>query len=285
MMRRFACLFLVLLLMTVPMLSVADVQYQLYAFPGRIEYVSCSDGNMYTQVQTQYPVSKAFVYVSGEGLEEVSLASDLTAEEDTLFVLHDEFYVWTAGKKTLSALDGSGSLSIVPDDFFKKHKSAVPFLLNVCEGSTVTFLLEEGESSWILCNYDLNNGQFNNFEFRGNLFTFQPCAGEQCFAVTTIGTGEKEMSMIDWNTGKSASVGTLSSAATSIAYDKSSGNVYYIAEGDLYVFTAAEGSRLLGSGLPLWTDQKAFVSDAGELVTWYVDADESLLVIGLNQFN
>ena len=93
MMKRFACLLLLILLAAVPILSVADAQYQLYPFQGYAEIVSYSDGNMYVQTQIQYPVSKAFLYVSGEGLKEVPLASDLAAEEDSLFVLHDKFYV------------------------------------------------------------------------------------------------------------------------------------------------------------------------------------------------
>lgn len=283
MMRRFACLFLLLLMMAVPMLSVADAQYQLYPLQGHEEIISYSDGKLYTQVQIQYPVSKAFLYVSGEGLEEVSLAGDLTAEEDFLFVLQGKFYVWTAGNTKLTALDGSESISIVPDDFLKKHKSAMPFLLNVCEDNMVTFLMEEGESSWMLCNYDLDNGEFKSFKFPGNLCIFQPCKDEKCFVATTQDTGEKELSMLDWNTGELSSIGTLPVAAKSIAYDRTDGTIYYLLEGNLYTFSLAEGSQLIAGSFPL-TDQRAFVSESRELITLNAGVEEAVLVIDLKQF-
>lgn len=284
MMKRFACLLLLILLAAVPILSVADAQYQLYPFQGYVEIVSYSDGNMYVQTQIQYPVSKAFLYVSGEGLKEVPLASDLAAEEDSLFVLHDKFYVWTSGNAMLTALDGSESISIVPNDFFRKHKTAVPFLLNACDGNAVTFLMAQGESLWILCTYDLNNGEFKSFEFPGNLFAFQPCEDEKCFVAATQDTGEEELSMLDWNTGELSKIGTLPVGAKSIAYDRIDGSaIYYLWEGKLYRFTQAEGSQLLAEGFPL-TDQVAFVSESRELITFRAGGEEAVLVIDLKQF-
>ena len=283
MMRRFGCLFLLLLLVAMPILSVADAQYQTYPFQGNDEIISYSDGNVYVQVQVKYPVSKAFLYVSDEGLEEVPLAGDLAAEEDSLFVLHDKFYVWTSGNTKLTALDDSESISIVPDDFFKKHKTAVPFLLNTCDGNAVTFLMAQGDSLWILCNYDLNSGEFKNFEFPGNLFAFQPCEDEKCFVAATQDTGEKELSMLDWNTGELSNIGTLPVGTQSIAYDRIDGTIYYMLEGNLYTFTQAEGSQLLTGGFPL-TDQRAFISESRELITLSSDVEKAVLVIDLKQF-
>lgn len=282
-MRRFGCLFLLLLLVAMPILSVADAQYQTYPFQGNDEIISYSDGNVYVQVQVKYPVSKAFLYVSDEGLEEVPLAGDLAAEEDSLFVLHDKFYVWTSGNTKLTALDDSESISIVPDDFFKKHKTAVPFLLNTCDGNAVTFLMAQGDSLWILCNYDLNSGEFKNFEFPGNLFAFQPCEDEKCFVAATQDTGEKELSMLDWNTGELSNIGTLPVGTQSIAYDRIDGTIYYMLEGNLYTFTQAEGSQLLTGGFPL-TDQRAFISESRELITLSSDVEKAVLVIDLKQF-
>lgn len=52
MMKRFACLLLLILLAAVPILSVADAQYQLYPFQGYAEIVSYSDGNMLCHLPT-----------------------------------------------------------------------------------------------------------------------------------------------------------------------------------------------------------------------------------------
>ncbi len=285
MMRRFACLFLLLLMMAVPMLSVADAQYQLYAFPGRIEYVSCSSGNVYTQVQTNYPTSEPFLYTAGQGVSEVSMNGTLTAEKDYLFVLNDKFFAWRTGSTKLSALDGGEKRTIISDQFAKKNKSAMPFLVNFSDDNGVTFLVAKGDSC-TLCYYDFANEQFKSLAVGNNLFAFQPYTEGQCLVVkTSERTGEKELSVLDWSTCELTSMETLPSSATSIAYDRVNDKVYYIAEGDLYAFTAAEGSSLVGSGFPRWTDQRAFVLDSGEMVTWYIDADESLLVIDLNQFN
>lgn len=285
MMRRFSCLLLLLLLIATPMLSIADAQYQLYAFPGRIEYVSYSNGNVYTQVQTNYPTSKPFLYVTGQGVSEVPMNGTLTAEEDCLFVLNDKLFAWESGSTGLSALDGSEKRMIVSDQFAKKNKSATPFLLNISDENGVTFLVTKGEA-YTLCYYDFANEQFKSLAVGNNLFAFQPYTEGQCLVVmVSEHTGEKELSMLDWSTCELTSMGILPQSATSIAYDQVNDKVYYIAEGDLYAFTAAEGSNLVGSGFPRWTDQRAFVLDSGEMVTWYIDADESLLVIDLNQFN
>ena len=283
-MKHVPCFVLLLIMLAMPMLGRADAQYELYAFPGRVEYVSYSSGNVYTQVQTNYPTSAPFLYTAGQGVSEVTLSRALTAEEDYLFVLNDEFFAWTAGSTKLSALDGSEKRSIVSDQFAKKNKSATPFLLNVSDDRGVTFLMAKGEAS-TLCYYDLANEQFKNVAFGSDFFAFQPYVEGQCLvAETSERTGEKELSVLDWNTCETTIMGILPSGATSIAYDQSTGKVYYISDGDLYAYTAAEGSILVASGFPRWTDQRAFILDSGEMVTWYIDADESLLVIDLKQF-
>lgn len=284
MMKRFACLLLLILLAAVPILSVADAQYQLYPFPGRVEYVSYSNSNVYTQVET-YPTGVAFLYVAGQGVSEVPMNGTLTAEEDCLFVLNDKLFAWNAGSTGLSALDGSEKRTIVSDQFAKKNKAAMPFLLNFSDESGITFLVTKGES-YTLCYYDFADEQFTSLAVGNNLFAFQPYTEGQCLVVmASERTGEKELSVLDWSTCELTSMGILPQSATSIAYDRANDKVYYVAEGDLYAFTVAEGINLVGSGFPRWTDQRAFVLDSGEMVTWYVDADESLLVIDLNQFN
>lgn len=143
--------------------------------------------------------------------------------------------------------------------------------------------MAQGESLWILCNYDLNNGEFKNFEFPGNLFAFQPCEDEKCFVAATQDTGEKELSMLDWNTGELSNIGTLPVDTQSIAYDRIDGTIYYMLEGNLYTFTQAEGSQLLAGGFPL-TDQRAFISESRELITLSSDVEQAVLVIDLKQF-
>lgn len=250
MMKRFACLLLLILLAAVPILSVADAQYQLYPFPGRVEYVSYSNSNVYTQVET-YPTGVAFLYVAGQGVSEVPMNGTLTAEEDCLFVLNDKLFAWNAGSTGLSALDGSEKRTIVSDQFAKKNKAAMPFLLNFSDESGITFLVTKGES-YTLCYYDFADEQFTSLAVGNNLFAFQPYTEGQCLVVmASERTGEKELSVLDWSTCELTSMGILPQSATSIAYDRANDKVYYVAEGDLYAFTVAEGINLVGSGFPV----------------------------------
>ncbi len=89
--------------------------------------------------------------------------------------------------------------------------------------------------------------------------------------------------MLDWSTGDFSKIGNLPVAAKSIAYDKKNDAIYYLLDGNLYLFTQAEGSQLLAGGVPL-TDQRAFISESRELITLNAGVEEALLVIDLKQF-
>ena len=80
-MKHVPCFVLLLIMLAMPMLGRADAQYELYAFPGSVEYVSYSSGNVYTQVQTNYPTSAPFLYTAGQGVSEVTLINGVIDRE------------------------------------------------------------------------------------------------------------------------------------------------------------------------------------------------------------
>ena len=168
------------------------------------------------------------------------------------------------------------TLTLIPDALLKK--GAAPFLTYYTAGSVITFILACGDDC-TLCRLDTASGAFQSLALGSSLFAIQPF-GESETVIIRAGQNSKEATVFDWNSGSERPLATLPRDAVSIAWDPVGGALYYLSEGTLYKYLP-EGSEKLIEGLPLWTDQRAFILEGGQLVTLYSDLEEELLVIDL----
>lgn len=61
-MKKLLCVLLAMMLLTLPCLACGEQAYQMFAFPGQIEFTAFSDGDAYVKSVVNYPQSALYNY-------------------------------------------------------------------------------------------------------------------------------------------------------------------------------------------------------------------------------
>ena len=200
----------------------------------------------------------------------------LEAESDYTLIAGDQIFIVKDGSTVLNTADENKAF-----DF--PNAEWVPFLMSIFANDDLAFLMYEEETESIhVCYYNIRTEEFKSVSMGENLYTIQPYKPGMTMLFMMNGvTGCNDIYVIDWATITQTAMGSLPAGVTSIAYNEKDDSVYYLAEGNLCKFSWDGSAQQLASGFPLWTDQRAYILDAGVFATTYIDAEENLLTIPL----
>ncbi|MEG0759055.1 MAG: hypothetical protein RR505_11655 [Raoultibacter sp.] len=270
-------------LVMAPILSMAEVTSSV--LEGQIQQIVLSDGVLYVQATTVYPNSIVYRLDTDNPSLLLPVADGIKAEDETVFVCADNIYLFPSGsskiellKVGVSSIDAQAEIAVLPSQLEKTSDRLVPFLCSVSNENEITFIMAQGEMLF-LCHTNILTSESKIINMEDNLFAFQQYDKEKSIVFrTNRETGSKDISIVDWSNLQDEPIGSLPANATSIAYDQENDAIYYIAEGNLICNQLNGESYVVVTGLPLWTDQRAFILEGGMFVTLYIDADESIFI-------
>lgn len=275
-MKKLLCVLLTMMLLTLPCLACGEQAYQMFAFPGQIEFTAFSDGDAYVKSVVNYPQSALYKYTPGSAEAPQMLLDTLEAESDYTLIAGDQIFIVKDGSAVLNTADENKAFDLPNVEW-------VPFLMSIFANDDLAFLMYEEETESIhVCYYNIKTEEFKSVSMGENLYTIQPYKPGMTMLFMMNGvTGCNDIYVIDWATMTQTAMGSLPAGVTSIAYNEKDDSVYYLAEGNLCKFSWDGSVQQLASGFPLWTDQRAYILDAGVFATTYIDAEENLLTIPL----